>query len=98
MILPVTDREWYDLALVGLIVVFMLLKALLINRESRLGLAMSVTNLALATAYLWSLIVLRGRSLLVTVTDTLIHVAVAGAVLWCVYELVSARVRDRRAR
>ena len=92
--IPLARHEWYDLVVIGLIIGFMYLKAVLIARETRLGAAMALTNLVIASAYLWSLIEEQTGHRVFGV-DLAFRVAILASVLWCVSELLATRRRAR---
>jgi hypothetical protein len=52
---PPPPREWHDIALLALLIVFYLMKGLLISRGSALGWAFCLTNLTLAALFFWSI-------------------------------------------
>jgi hypothetical protein len=84
-------REWYDIALIALIACFVMLKATLLDKHSRLGWAMTITNVVWFFAYArllfqpiifsneppWALYVMR--------------ILIAASVGWCIVELILAR-------
>jgi hypothetical protein len=93
------DRDWWDVVLIALIVLFMYLKAWLLDRDTRLGKAMAAYNIVLGTVFLLSL--LRGVVPLFASPLYLSaqRVVIILVVLWSVAELAQAKwhfVRGRR--
>ncbi len=85
------DREWYDIVLLILMVLFMALKAVLLSRESRLGWSMAVYNGLLAAVFLHSLLRPFIPSIDIPWIISLERLAICGVVIWNVYELIHAR-------
>jgi hypothetical protein len=87
------ERDIHDTILLVLIAAFMLLKAIVLDRESRLGLSMAAFNIILAAAFTWALVA--GPEAvhlphLAWVTSAL-RVGIILAVGWCIVELVVAK-------
>jgi hypothetical protein len=92
-------REGYDVALLVLIIVFMVLKALLIERKTRLGWAMATTNVVLAIAFTRALLLPIFAWVDYDGVGTLVRLGIAASIGWCTWELVTARwifVRTKR--
>ncbi len=89
------EREWYDVLLLCMLVVFLLLKALLIGRETRLGMSLSATNIVLSLSMLWSLALNRWPAVLLDFIwmVTVSRVCLLVCVTWCLYELGRARAQ-----